>query len=143
MKNYTSTVSATKSMNKIEHYLAQNGVLNISKTYNDNHIEAIYFQVNVNGATIPFKLPANVEACYNVLKLQRRRPPNKSQEKALREQAERTAWKIISEWIEIQMSLIEMEQAEFMEIFLPYVALNDTTFYNKIKKDGFKLLSKN
>jgi len=140
MKNYTSTVPASRSIFHIENFLAKAGALNISKHYKDGGILSLFFQIENNGKIIPFKLPANVEKCYLALRKQVRRP-RPGTEKKLKEQAERTAWKIISDWVEIQMSLIEMEQAEFMEIFLPYVFLGEHTFYERIKGNGFKMLS--
>lgn len=140
MKNYTSTVPASRSISNIEHYLSKKGALNISKTFKDEKVESIFFQIDLNGAPVPFKLPANIEACYNALRRERKRPPDKAGEKKLREQAERTAWKIISEWVEIQISLIEMEQAEFLEIFLPYVHNGNKTYFEKLKSENFKML---
>lgn len=86
-------------------------------------------------------MPAKVDGCFQALWKEVKRPQSDTKQK-IREQAERTAWKIISDWVEIQLSMIMLEQAEVMEIFLPYVydPATETTFYNKIKKGGFKAL---
>lgn len=137
MKNYTSSVPAERSISYIEHQLARHNVLNISKQYDNGKISSIFFQIENNGKVIPFKLPANIEKCYMVLRNQVKRPIEGT-EKRLQAQAERTAWKIISDWIDIQFSLIEMEQAEFLQVFLPYIAIGNQTFYEKLKANDFK-----
>lgn len=40
------------------------------------------------------------------------------------EQAERVAWRIIKDWIEAQMAILESKQVVFEEIFLPYMLNN-------------------
>lgn len=57
-------------------------------------------------------------------------------------QAERTAWKIVLDWIEIQMAMIDLAQIEIMEVFLPYVydAQKDMTFFEQIKSNHYKAL---
>ena len=36
------------------------------------------------------------------------------------------------------MSLIQMKQAEWMQVFLPYVWDGRQTFYDRLKGEGFK-----
>jgi hypothetical protein len=55
-------------------------------------------------------------------------------------QANRTAWKLWQDWLEVQMSLIEMEQAEFVQIFLPYFWDGRRSYYDMVKEGGFKML---
>ena len=53
-----------------------------------------------------------------------------------REQAQRTAWKILQDWVEVQMSMIKLKQADPMQIFLPYVVTNDgTTVYARLTEN--------
>ena len=58
----------------------------------------------------------------------------------IRDQASRTAWKLMQDWIEIQVSLIEMRQVEFLQVFLPYVWDGQQTYYSYLKEGNFKLL---
>lgn len=141
LKNYTSGVPAVTSMGRIEIALVKAGATDISKKYGDGICKAITFRMMVNDRPLFFQLPAKVDACFEVLykEVKRPRPDTK---RLVREQSERTAWKIISDWVEIQLSMILLEQADALEIFLPfaYDPETDTTFYNKLKEGGFKAL---
>jgi hypothetical protein len=148
IKNYTSTIPASTSMARIEDMLVEAGARDIHKSYNgERECDAIIFIMAVPGTPLPmhFKLPAKVDACFEALwKLysQTVKKPSDQMKKTLREQAVKTAWKIIHDWVEIQISLIQLEQAEAMQIFLPYVYNPDSkeTFYEHVKKGSFKLL---
>jgi len=45
------------------------------------------------------------------------------------------------DWVAVQLSLIEMKQAELMQVFLPYLWAGKTTFYESIKQNKFAALS--
>ena len=57
-----------------------------------------------------------------------------------KDQAERTAWKIVQDWVEVQMSMIQMRQAEMLQVFMPYLWDGKETFYSRVKGDGFRML---
>ena len=142
LKNYTSSVSATRSISYIEAKLAGCGANQIVKFYNDeSRITSLAFVMSINGVEMPFKLPARVDQCERVLKAQVRRPHSDTF-KRISEQAERTAWKIVSDWVDVQMAMIELSQVEFMEVFLPYLFNYDKnqTFFETIKERGYKAL---
>jgi hypothetical protein len=40
---------------------------------------------------------------------------------------ERVAWRIVKDWIEAQMAIVEAGQAEMAEVFLPYATIEDGT----------------
>ncbi len=141
LKNYSSTVPAHTSISNIEKCLVQAGATDISKKYNDQVCVAIQFRMVINTKPIFFKLPARVNACYNVLWSEIKRP-NADTKARIMAQAERTAWKIISDWVQIQLSMIHLEQAEIMQVFLPYVfnPNSEQTFYDQLKETGFTML---
>lgn len=118
------------------------GATNINKQYEGGSLASISFLIDVSGNTIAFRLPAKVGAVQKVLWAEVKRPRPET-EKRINDQAERTAWKIVAEWVEIQFSMIKLEQAEFAEVFLPYAYdyAKDQTFYQRLKESNFKLLS--
>jgi hypothetical protein len=142
IKNYTSGVPAERSINRIEKILVEMGATSVNKQYNkDKKIEAIAFLIIVDGNTIPFKLPAKASEVESVLIKSVRRMTEGARTR-VKEQSERTAWRLVQEWVEIQMSMIQLKQADFIEVFLPYVYdyANNKTFYQSIKDGGFKQL---
>lgn len=145
LKNYTSTVPSGTSMMRIQKALVEAGTTDISMKFDPTSKVccAISFRMLVNDR-IPmfFKLPAKVDACFKVLFAEVKRP-NTDMKKRVWEQAERTAWKIVSDWVDIQLSMIKLEQAEPLQVFLPYVydPTEDVTYYEKLKAGNFKLLT--
>ena len=120
LKNYTSSVSVVNSINKIEHRLVSAGATHIAKVYDDEkNVKGITFQIPVNDKPLIFKLPAKSESVFNVLWGGVRRPRPETKEN-IQQQAARTAWKLLSDWVDIQISLIKIQQVELLEVFLPY-----------------------
>jgi hypothetical protein len=107
----------------------------------DKKLESLCFIMPVDGKDIPFKLPAAVDRVEKVLRASVRRP-NASTNARIKEQAERTAWKLQSDWVDIQMSLIELQQVEIMQVFLAYVyfPIQKQTYFERPKESGFKML---
>lgn len=144
LKNYTSEVPASSSLTKIEKYLVQSGATDINKKYSEGICVSINFRMQVGDIPLFIRLPAKVNACFKVM-WEQIVQPKKGTEQRIREQAERTAWKIISDWVEIQFSMIQLEQAEAIEVFLPYVynPATDQTFFQQIKEKNYKGLLSN
>ena len=145
IKNRTSSVAPEKSINQIEKTLIGMGARNIAKEYDGfGKVDSITFSIShptMGGGVIPFKLPAKRGPLKKIFMQQYRRP-TRLQEKSAEEQADRTAWKNIKEWVELQATMIKLEQVEFMEVFMPYVYVLDKgqTFYETLKDNGFKQL---
>jgi len=143
IKNYTSNVAITKSISAIEELLVKAGAKAISKFYDDNNrIAGFIFQIIVNNIPLTFKLPSNPKAVQKVMLAEIKKPHRGTKQRII-EQAEKTSWKLLHEWVHIQLSMIQMEQAETMQVFLPYAydGKKDQTFFEKLKVNNFKQLS--
>jgi len=121
--------------------LVKHGAKNILKLYDQQKLTGIAFIISIDGRDIPFRLPARVDRVEQRLRKSIKRPRSGTMNK-ISDQATRTAWRLLSDWVEVQISLIELDQAELIEVFLPYMydPSKEQTFFEKIKKDGFKLL---
>lgn len=143
LKNYTSTVPVARSISYIEQKLVQHQAKQILKLYTPDHaVKSLCFTVSVRGNDVHFQLPAKVVACESILlkNLSRRAKPETKNK--IKEQAERTAWKILSDWVEAQMAMIELAQVDFLEVFMPYVfdPVKQMTLYEIAQESGFKRL---
>ena len=112
--NYTTTVNVFKTIGEIQMQLVKHGAKKIMQDYDDDgHISALSFLVDTPTGPRGIRLPANVDAVHAVLTRQR--------VKCDREQAERVAWRIVKDWVEAQMAILESEMVQMDEIFLPYM----------------------
>lgn len=112
--NYTTKVDVYTTLGAIQGQLVKHGAKRIMQEYDDQgHIDALTFAIETPVGVQGFRLPANVDAVHEVLKRQK--------VKCDREQAERVAWRILKDWIEAQMAILESEMVQLDEIFLPYM----------------------
>lgn len=140
LKNYTSEVSASRSIAWIEGKLARHGASQILKEYGkDGRLTSIAFIIETKGIEMPFRLPARIAECEKMLKGEVRRPRPETY-KRIAEQAERTAWKIMADWVDAQMAMIELAQVDLLEVFLPYLFDRSSrqTFYQSLQAKGFQ-----
>lgn len=121
IKNYTSLVNADKSILEIERILIDMGARNIAKEYDGfGNVAAISFSIPNGEGVIPFRLPGKVDPIKKLLLAHTKRP-SKTAIEAAEQQARRTAWRNVREWVHLQHTMIKLEQVEFMEVFMPYV----------------------
>jgi hypothetical protein len=145
IKNYTSSTPAQNSINDIERILIGMGARNIAKEYDGfGKVDSILFGIPKDGSTVPVKLPGRRDAIAKLFIKEYRRNPSKAQIENAHLQAERTAWRNVKEWVELQATMIKLEQVEFMEVFMPYIYSMDKrkTIFELAKENKFqKLLS--
>ena len=49
------------------------------------------------------------------------------------------AWRILKDWVEAQMALLDIEMVKFEEIFLPYIEVQGQTVFEKLEEKCFFL----
>lgn len=139
--NYTTTIDAYKTVSEIEYILVNHKAKSVLKNYtNDGSIESLSFIVEIPTGQMPIKLPVNTDAALAVLIREKKSNPRK-QIKTTREQAERVAWRILKDWVEAQMALIEIELVKMEQVFLPYAVLDESgeTIFEKLESRQFLL----
>lgn len=141
LKNYTSETPAERSISRIEKKLVEIGAKNINKEYDGfGGLQSVKFLIDINGQTVVFDLPARVKAVYDVLAKEVKRPQEGTYAR-IRAQAERTAWKLIADWVDVQASMIHLQQAEVMQVFLPYALMpTGKTLYQTFVDNPQKML---
>ncbi len=136
MKNYTTDISADRSILEIEKFLTLFGAGAIIKEYTpDGRVHSLMFKLQ-NDA---FKLPANVNGVKEILYKSSRSTHSGDGAKRRDERSYRVAWRIIKDWTHAQLSLIASGQAQPKEIFLGYMFDGKRTLFQKYEAD--KLLT--
>jgi hypothetical protein len=130
--NYTTTIDAQKTCGEIFSMLGKKGARRITSDYDDDGlVKSIEFIVNINGFEVRFLLPANYEGVLATLKKQK--VTGKYLEKR---HVINVTWRIIKDWIEAQMALIESQQADFATVFLPYAIMKNNKTVSENLQSG-------
>lgn len=131
IKNYTTEVSEEKTVSEIMALLAVKGARSIRIDYDEqNRPTAVGFVIFLKvasgddfGVPVPFKLPCNFDGVFRAMcgefKDQRARWKFERNPES-RKQARRTAWRIVKNWVEAQMAMVEADCAALAQVFMPY-----------------------
>jgi hypothetical protein len=131
IKNYTSNVDSYTSLGELQGALARGGATRILINYDGGKPIGVMFSLQNERGIMNFALPANVEGVLEVFRNQK--------VSANRDQAERTAWRNIRDWVLAQMAFIESGAVKMDEVFLPYLTDGNRTIY-QLYKSGQLLL---
>jgi hypothetical protein len=120
--NYTTTVAPSRTVNEVHNLLVKAGARSILVDYlADQRPVAVAFVVETPLGTRSFRLPVNAESVrkvlYNDRKVERRYKTA--------DQAERVAWRIVKDWLEAQLAIIETEMVSLDQVMLPYMQGDD------------------
>lgn len=137
--NYTTQVDAFKTVTEIMQLLAKFGASDIHiKNDNDGNPIALSFSFMVENNMVVFKLPCNYLGVFEVMKNDSK-VINKYKTKG---QALRVSWRILKDWVQAQIAIIQSKLATMQEVFLPYAVLpNGDTFFEHVSKTGFKSIN--
>lgn len=154
IKNYTSDVPAGTTINRIQNLLIEAKVNGITMEYGPNgNILALLFHVDLD-RRYSIRLTANVDQVQETFWKEYvgsdrlssdgqtvfwngRKRRNKS---SFREQAERTAWKLQQDWVQVQLSLLLLQKVDFLQVFMAYLWDGKQTYYQAVKDSGFLAL---
>lgn len=136
IKNARSEASLPRIFDAIQKTLVAHKAKHITYSYEGERIVALEFVLDIGGVERSFKLPArikNVEIIMygkGFLSLTQKN------------QAYRTAWANIRDWVSAQMAMIDTGMVKPEEVFLPYLQARDgRTFYEVMTEQQFLLPS--
>ena len=134
--NYTTTISAEKTVGEIHSILAKAGASEIAYEHSNGQVVAVKFQIIHADQPLWFRMaprPDGVLVSMNRDRAERRY--------RTASQAHRTAWRILKDAIEAQMAIYQTQQGDIAEIFLPYALdSNNQTFYAAFTESRVKAL---
>lgn len=135
--NYTTSISADKTVAEIQSKLAKAGAWQILHEYQRGTGELIglSFRIDTQFGPMAFRLPANIDAVVKILRDQRKRARYREEDRA---QATRVAWRILKDWVEAQLALIETGQVKLEQVFLAFAQDNKgRTVYDTLVSQKF------
>lgn len=142
MKNYTTEVSADRSIQEIERILIDHEATDIWKEYAGKQVVALNFGIKTEFGKLPIRLTANVEGVRQVLINEQRSGKIKisKQKVAGEEHPRNVAWRVIRDWVDSQMARVDAEKVNIERIFLAdvYDMHNKRTLYDALREGRFK-----
>lgn len=139
--NYTTSIRADKTVGEIQVILAKHGAKSISIEYAPDMPEpaAVSFCIVVPPSVdVHFRLPCQVDGVLAAMKearvLDRREPQS---------HARRVAWRIVKDWVEAQLAMVQARQAVMAQVFMPYALADDgrTTMFQVFEATQQKRLT--
>ena len=115
--NYTTKVDIFTTIGQIQGILVKHGAKRIVQDYRGESVTALCFVIDTPIGEQAVRLPAKVKAVQDTLQ--------KQKVKADYAQAERVAWRIVKDWVEAQMAILESGMVKLDQIFLPYIMDSD------------------
>lgn len=104
--------------------------------YDDNgYIMSLSFQIDVNGQEFGFKLPCDWRPVLTILEDDVKVPRSQVNQ----EQALRVAWRIVKDWVEAQLAIVETKMVKTEQVFLPYMMNGNKTIYDSMVDSKFLL----
>lgn len=136
--NYTTEIDALKSIGEVSAILVRNGAKKISTDYDDQgNPVGVTFCLIFDGRLIGYCLPCNYAGVLRAMANDKKIPRSKCTEA----QAIRVSWRIIKDWVEAQMAIVQANVAVIEEVFLPYaLTKNGNTVYKEIKANASQFL---
>lgn len=136
--NYTTQIDAAKTIGEIQGMLATHGALAVGVEYDNGEPARVGFTIRTPDGTRAYQLPANVDAMHRLLVQQDKQGKLKSLSQAVRTsraQATRVAWRVVKDWLEAQLAMIETQMAPLDQVMLPYLSTGEgRTLYDDFRE---------
>ena len=131
--NYTTGIDPHKTVGEIAQMLARAGATDVLMQYHEGKPVGVSFNIHA----VQFRLPCNYQGVYKAMQ-----KANVERRYRTEDQALRVGWRIVKDWIEAQLAIIEAGLASTQEVFFPYALLpSGETVYEKAQATNFKQLN--
>lgn len=119
--NHTTKVPVSRTVAQVHDILVKAGARQIMSDYDgDGAPVGVGFAVSTAHGQRSFLLPVQAGRVQAVLERQRVTPSLRTPA-----HAERVAWRIVKDWLEAQLAIIETEMVTLDQVMLPYMANGD------------------
>jgi hypothetical protein len=137
--NYTTEIEPEQTVAEIQRLLARAGAASVRVDYQNGQPEAVLFMLVLGREHIPFRVPSRWEGVHSILRADD--SPEMRRKYRTEAHARRVAWRIVKDWLEAQIALVESGQATLPQLFLPHAVRSDgRTFFEIVAADPQRLL---
>ena len=112
LKNYTTTIKASKTIGEIQEILAQRGARQIMIDYQDGRANRVCFTIDTPIGVQAVVLPVQPDRVLAVLR--------RDGVKVDYTRAENVAWRIAKDWLVDQLAILDTEMVTIDQVLLPY-----------------------
>jgi hypothetical protein len=134
--NYTTQVAAMKTVAEVQAKLAKAGAMETATSYVEGRPVAVMFRAPTPFGPREYELPVDRDKVLAVLKQQPKVPARYVNP----DQAERIAWRILKDWVEAQLAIIETAMVTIDQVMLPYMRTDDgRTVFDRYRSNQFTL----
>ena len=112
LKNYTTTIKASKTIGEIQEILAQRGARQIMIDYQDGRANRVCFTIDTPIGLQAVVLPVQPDRVLAVLQ--------RDGIKADLIRAENVAWRIAKDWLVDQLAILDTEMVTIDQVLLQY-----------------------
>jgi hypothetical protein len=125
--NYTTKIPVTQTIAECQAILAKGGAASVSTHFTAGEPVGLSFSLVTPHGRRDFTLPVNVDGVHQMLLVaakEGRLPDARNRGAGFftrPEQAARVAWRVLKDWLEAQLALIEARMATIDEVMLPYL----------------------
>lgn len=129
--NYSTKIGATRTVAEMQTMLSRQGATRIAVDYDDGRPTGLTFSLTTPHGPRLFSLPVDVDAMERLLLAEMnagRLADSKTiakLKKTPREQAERVAWRVVKDWLEAQLALVQTQMAAIDQVLLPYLHVDE------------------
>lgn len=140
--NYSTTVPVHRTVGEVQAMLAQHGADAVATRYADKQPVGVSFQLATPHGPRTFALPVDVDAVRRLLVAQHRSGSIKAHVSKAQitspEHAARVAWRVVKDWLEAQLAIIEAQMATLDQVMLPYLvtSADGQTLYEAYRERG-------
>lgn len=120
IKDYTTKIDAAKTAAEVQTVLAKAGATGVAMQYDNGEPIALAFTANTPFGPREFTMPANWRNVQRVLRKQKVAPALQTDA-----HAKRVAWRIVKDWMEAQLAIIQTEMVTIDQVMLPYMRNGD------------------
>jgi hypothetical protein len=133
--NYTTQIAAEKTVGEIQRKLAQSGATQVLHGYDHaGNLNELSFRIKTQFGMMSFRMPANIEAVEAILLRQFKSRARYTS----RDHATKVAWRILKDWIEAQLALLQTGMVTIEQAFLPYMQNSEgVTLYEALREKRF------